>query len=71
MSEAVIAVENLSKRYLIEHKPGTQGYKRYTALRDVIGHEAAQPRAQGDRRGPRPTRSARSMKSRSSGRSRM
>ena len=39
MSEAVIAVENLSKRYLIEHKPGTQGYKRYTALRDVVGHE--------------------------------
>src|SRR5260370_32839426 len=39
MSEAVIAVQNLSKRYLIEHKPGTQGYRRYTALRDVVGHE--------------------------------
>jgi lipopolysaccharide transport system ATP-binding protein len=39
MSEAVISVENLSKRYLIEHAPGSQGYKRYIALRDVIGHE--------------------------------
>src|ERR1700746_2693803 len=39
MSEAVIAVENLSKRYLVEHKPGGQGHKRYTALRDVLGHE--------------------------------
>jgi lipopolysaccharide transport system ATP-binding protein len=39
MSEAVIAVENLSKRYLVEHKPGGQGHKRYTALRDVVGHE--------------------------------
>ena len=39
MSEAVIAVENLSKRYLVEHKPGSQGHKRYTALRDVIGAE--------------------------------
>jgi lipopolysaccharide transport system ATP-binding protein len=37
MSETVIAVENLSKRYLIEHSPGAKGYKRYTALRDVIG----------------------------------
>jgi lipopolysaccharide transport system ATP-binding protein len=39
MSETVIVVENLSKRYLIEHSPGAQGYKRYTALRDVIGEE--------------------------------
>ncbi len=39
MSEAVIVVENLSKCYLIEHSPGGQGYKRYTALRDVIGGE--------------------------------
>ena len=39
MSEVVIAVENLSKRYLIEHTSGSQGYKRYTTLRDVIGHE--------------------------------
>ena len=39
MSETVIAVENLSKRYLIEHTPGAQGYRRYTTLRDVIGDE--------------------------------
>src|SRR5215472_5807850 len=39
MSETVIAVENLSKCYLIAHSPGAQGYKRYTALRDVIGDE--------------------------------
>jgi lipopolysaccharide transport system ATP-binding protein len=39
MSEVVIAVENLSKRYLIEHTSGSQGYKRYRTLRDVIGHE--------------------------------
>src|SRR5277367_2180063 len=39
MSEAVIAVENLSKRYLVEHKPAGQDHKRYTALRDVVGHE--------------------------------
>jgi lipopolysaccharide transport system ATP-binding protein len=39
MSEPVIAVEHLSKSYLIEHTPGNQGYKRYTALRDVIGDE--------------------------------
>jgi hypothetical protein len=37
MSEPVIAVENLSKRYVVEHKPDRQGYKRYTALRDVVG----------------------------------
>jgi ABC-type polysaccharide/polyol phosphate transport system ATPase subunit len=36
MSEAVIAVENLSKRYLIEHTSGSLGHRRYTALRDVI-----------------------------------
>jgi ABC-type polysaccharide/polyol phosphate transport system ATPase subunit len=39
MSETVIAVENLSKCYLIDHKRAAQGYKRYTALRDVIGDE--------------------------------
>ncbi len=32
MSDAIIAVENLSKRYLVGHKT-----ERYTALRDVIG----------------------------------
>src|SRR5271156_3264804 len=39
MSEAIIVAENLSKRYVIEHKPGSRGHKRYTALRDVIGEE--------------------------------
>jgi lipopolysaccharide transport system ATP-binding protein len=39
MSEVVIAIENLSKRYLIGHVPGSQGHKHYTALRDVIGDE--------------------------------
>src|SRR5215472_9164890 len=37
MPETIIAVENLSKRYLIEHSVSAQGYKRYTALREVIG----------------------------------
>jgi lipopolysaccharide transport system ATP-binding protein len=41
MSEAVITVENLSKRYLIEHKLGSQGHNRYTALRDVIAREVS------------------------------
>jgi lipopolysaccharide transport system ATP-binding protein len=40
MSDPVIAVENLSKHYVIEHTPDAQGYKRYTALRDVIGDAA-------------------------------
>jgi lipopolysaccharide transport system ATP-binding protein len=40
MSDTVIAIENLSKRYLIEHAPESQGHKRYKALRDVIGQEA-------------------------------
>src|SRR5258708_7220746 len=39
LSEAVIAVENLSKRYLVEHKPGARGHKPYTALGDVVGQE--------------------------------
>jgi lipopolysaccharide transport system ATP-binding protein len=39
MSEAIIVVEDLSKRYAIEHNLGAEGYKRYTALRDVIGQE--------------------------------
>jgi ABC-type polysaccharide/polyol phosphate transport system ATPase subunit len=39
MSPAVITVENLSKCYVIEHSPGTQGHKPYTALREVIGDE--------------------------------
>ena len=40
MSDPVISVENLSKSYLVGHKLAGQGYKRYTALRDVIGQEA-------------------------------
>jgi lipopolysaccharide transport system ATP-binding protein len=39
MSAPVITVENLSKRYVIEHIAGSQDYRRYTALRDVIGEE--------------------------------
>src|SRR6201998_986163 len=39
MSEIVITVENLSKRYLIEHKPRGQGHEQYTALRDVVGNQ--------------------------------
>jgi lipopolysaccharide transport system ATP-binding protein len=37
MSDAVITVENLSKRYLIGHRSGGD---RYTALRDVLSREA-------------------------------
>src|SRR6266700_596081 len=37
MSDTVIFVENLSKRYLIGHE--TTQRERYTALRDVIGRE--------------------------------
>src|SRR6516225_4336979 len=40
MSDAVITVETLSKRYLVGHRSADQSYKRYTALRDVIGQEA-------------------------------
>ena len=40
MSDAMITVENLSKRYLLGHKSGEEGVYRYTALRDVIGREA-------------------------------
>ena len=39
MSDKVIAVENLSKRYVIGHTSESQGHKRYTALREVIGDE--------------------------------
>jgi lipopolysaccharide transport system ATP-binding protein len=39
MSDNVITVENLSKSYLVGHESVGQSYKRYTALRDVIGHE--------------------------------
>jgi lipopolysaccharide transport system ATP-binding protein len=39
MSDTAITVENLSKSYLVGHKSTGQDYKRYTALRDVIGDE--------------------------------
>ena len=39
MSDAVITVENLSKRYLLGHRSGEQGVYGYT-LREVIGREA-------------------------------
>ena len=38
MSDAAIAVENLSKRYLVGHRSAQR--ERYTALRDVISREA-------------------------------
>ena len=38
MSDIAIAVENLSKSYLIGHQAGQR--ERYTALRDVIAREA-------------------------------
>jgi homopolymeric O-antigen transport system ATP-binding protein len=39
MSEAVITVEGLSKRYLVAHNAENQGHRHYHALRDVIGRE--------------------------------
>jgi lipopolysaccharide transport system ATP-binding protein len=38
MSDTVISVENLSKRYLVGHRGGER--ERYVALRDVIAREA-------------------------------
>src|SRR5690349_5521681 len=38
MSEIVISVENLSKRYLVGHR--SKQRERYTTLRDVMGREA-------------------------------
>ncbi len=37
MSEAIITVENLGKKYSLRHETG----ERYTALRDVIANKAA------------------------------
>ena len=37
MSDSVLIVENLCKKYLVGHKTGGPGSYRYTALRDVIG----------------------------------
>src|SRR5262245_53808473 len=39
MSDAIITVENLSKRYLIGHTFGSDGVYSYTALRDILGRE--------------------------------
>jgi lipopolysaccharide transport system ATP-binding protein len=39
MSQNIISVENLSKRYLLGHRSGGQTREAYTALRDVIGRE--------------------------------
>src|ERR1700721_644799 len=39
MSEKVIIVDNLSKRFLIGHRHSLQGKYKYTALRDVDGRE--------------------------------
>jgi lipopolysaccharide transport system ATP-binding protein len=36
MSQPIIAVQDLSKRYLIDHSPDAQGHKNYTALREAI-----------------------------------
>src|SRR5437764_6779381 len=38
MTDVVVAVENLSKRYLVGHQSAQR--ERYTALRDVIAREA-------------------------------
>src|SRR5215468_11650020 len=40
MSDPIITVENLSKRYLVGHSSGEGGSDRYTALRDVLAREA-------------------------------
>jgi lipopolysaccharide transport system ATP-binding protein len=39
MSDAIITVENLSKKYLVGHKTAGSGVYRYVALRDAIGRE--------------------------------
>jgi lipopolysaccharide transport system ATP-binding protein len=39
MSDAIITVENLSKKYLVGHKSGNRSRSNYIALRDVIGRE--------------------------------
>src|ERR1700746_1993654 len=39
MSDTIITVENLSKKYLVGHQSGSQSRSNYTALRDVIGRE--------------------------------
>ena len=49
MSDTVISVENLSKRYLIAHNPENQGRRRYLALRDLIGREMSNLARKGPR----------------------
>jgi lipopolysaccharide transport system ATP-binding protein len=39
MTDSIITVEHLSKRYFIEQKLGDHGYKNYTALRDIVGYK--------------------------------
>jgi len=39
MSDAIITVENLSKKYLVGHKSGIRSRSNYIALRDVVGSE--------------------------------
>src|ERR1700732_1403652 len=39
MSDAIITVENLSKKYLVGHQSGSRNPSKYTALRDVIRRE--------------------------------
>src|SRR6516164_7606219 len=39
MSDAIITVENLSKKYLVGHQSGNQSRSNYTAFRDVIGRQ--------------------------------
>ena len=39
MSDAIITVENLSKKYLVGHQTAPRGRSRYVALRDVVGRE--------------------------------
>jgi lipopolysaccharide transport system ATP-binding protein len=37
MTDAIITVENLSKKYLVGHHTGHRGRSRYVSLRDVVG----------------------------------
>jgi lipopolysaccharide transport system ATP-binding protein len=43
MSDTVIFVESLGKRYTLNHKSGRHQYYNYTALRDVIARQASAP----------------------------
>ena len=39
MPDAIITVDNLSKKYLIGHKAGGDTHYRYIALREIVGRE--------------------------------